>query len=162
MVFKLQLFTINFMNKETIKHELNRIGIKNTAKKAIILEKLKNSGVPINANELHKICTAILPVDIVTVYRTLQQFREKGIVQEFLGSDGVVKYEYSGLKSQPHPHFQCEKCHDVVCLGDLGFEDAIYFANMAQKNRIRSINIMLSGICESCQSIRSKEERVNV
>lgn len=139
------------MYKEQIKQELNRIGVKNTAKKAVILENLKNNSVPINANELHKKCTKIVAMDIVTVYRTLQQFRQKGIVQEFLGNDGVIKYEYTAPKSQPHPHFQCEKCHDVVCLGELGFEDAIYFANMAQKNRIRSINITLSGLCESCQ-----------
>lgn len=140
------------MKNEAIKNELHQIGIKNTRNKAIILDILKSMTIPVTANKLHLKCSEILKMDIVTVYRTLQQFKEKGIIREFLGSDGIINYEYAGLSSRPHPHFQCEKCHEVTCLGELGFDDALYFSNMAKHHKINTITITLSGICESCQS----------
>lgn len=138
------------MKNQEVKLELQRIGIKNTQKKALILEVMKNLQAPINANELHLKCSEVLKMDIATIYRTLQQFREKEIVREFLGNDGIINYEYVGITSRTHPHFQCEKCHDVICLGELGFDDALYFSNMAGHHKVKSINITLGGLCEKC------------
>lgn len=140
------------MNQETIKSELHRIGIKNTPKKAAILEIIKNQAAPLDASKLHLKASRHVTMDIATVYRTLQQFKEKGIVKEFLGRDGVIQYEYIGSGIQAHPHFQCERCLAVTCLDALGFEDAIYFSNMAKNHTIHSIDVTLSGVCESCQN----------
>lgn len=91
-------------------------------------------------------------MDIATVYRTLQQFKQKGVVREFLGNDGTVNYEYVVANVPAHPHFQCEKCQGLICLDALGFDDALYFSNMAGRHQIHSISITLSGVCEECQS----------
>lgn len=140
------------MNNEALRHELHGQGIKNTPKKATLLGVLKESAMPITATDLHLICKKTISLDVATVYRTLQQFKEKGMVREFLGNDGIIQYEYIGEQAKAHPHFQCEKCHGVVCLGELSFEDALYFSNMAKNHQIRSINVTLSGVCESCLS----------
>lgn len=138
------------MNNEKIKEELKEKGIKNTKAKSILLHILKNSKAPMDANSLHAACQKETSVNLVTVYRTLQQFYEKQLVQEFLGKDGVTQYEYIQKGSKAHPHFQCEKCNKVICLGELDFDDALYFSNMAKQYKVNSINITLNGVCEEC------------
>ncbi|MEN8303826.1 MAG: transcriptional repressor [Campylobacterota bacterium] len=140
------------MNNEEIKEELREKGIKNTKAKSILLHILKSSEGPIAVNSLHAQCQKETSVNLVTVYRTLQQFYEKKLVQEFLGKDGVIQYEYTRQGTRAHPHFQCEKCNKVICLGELGFDDALYFSNMAKQHRVNTINITLNGVCEECLS----------
>lgn len=139
------------MNSNEIKEELNQKGIKNTKAKSVLLQILKSARTPKDASNLHKECSEVTPVNIATIYRSLRQFNEKKIVQEFLANDGVVKYEYIHQGAKSHPHFQCESCKKVFCLSELEFNDAIYFANMAKQHKINSINITLTGICEACQ-----------
>lgn len=138
------------MNNETIKEELREKGIKNTKAKSILLHILKRSQGPMDVNSLHVECQKETSVNLVTVYRSLQQFHERELVQEFLGKDGAVQYEYIHQGSRAHPHFQCEKCNRVFCLGELGFDDALYFSNMAKQHKVNSINITLNGVCENC------------
>ena len=139
------------MNENQVKDELKQKGIKNTKAKSALLHILKSNKAPMDVNTLHKECQKSTSVNLVTVYRTLQQFHEKKLVQEFLDKDSVTQYEYINQNSRAHPHFQCEKCNKVVCLGALSFDDALYFSNMAKKNQVNMINITLNGICEECQ-----------
>jgi Fe2+ or Zn2+ uptake regulation protein len=139
------------MNENIIKEELKANGIKNTRAKSTLLHILKNNKAPMDVNTLHKECEKITSVNLVTVYRSLQQFHEKQLVQEFLGQDSVTQYEYINQNAKAHPHFQCEKCAAVFCLGELNFDDALYFSNMANNHKVSSINITLNGICNSCQ-----------
>ncbi|MEA1917058.1 MAG: transcriptional repressor [Campylobacterota bacterium] len=139
------------MNNDAIKEELQAKGIKNTRAKSALLQILKNNRTPMDVNALHKECEKITSVNLVTVYRSLQQFHEKQLVQEFLGKENVTQYEYIDQNTKAHPHFQCEKCDTVFCLGALSFDDALYFSNMANKHKVNSINITLNGVCENCQ-----------
>lgn len=136
---------------DDIKEELKQKGIKNTRAKNALLHILKSRKTPVDVNTLHQACEKITPVNLVTVYRTLQQFHEKQLVQEFLDQDSVTRYEYIDAHARAHPHFQCRKCHTVYCLGALGFDDALYFSNMAKTHQVTSINITLNGICEQCR-----------
>ncbi|CAA6800139.1 MAG: Unknown protein, partial [uncultured Sulfurovum sp.] len=130
-----------YMNSNEIKEELNQKGIKNTKAKSILLHILKNSHSPKDVSTLHEACSKVTSVNLATVYRSLRQFNEKNIVQEFLGSDGVAQYEYIHQGAKSHPHFECESCRQVFCLGELKFDDAIYFSNMAKQHKINSINL---------------------
>lgn len=139
------------MKTEDIKEILHRAGIKNTPKKRVILKFLIESNLPISANSLHKECLKEIELDSVTVYRTLLQLKEGGVIKDIVGSGGVVHYEYQRDDFKAHPHFQCEECDALICLGALGFEDAIYLSNMANSHKVNSINLTLKGICEECQ-----------
>lgn len=138
------------MNEIEIATQLHAVGIKNTPKKALILKVIIDSQRPLTANKLHLECSKQLKLDLVTVYRTLGQFKQKGIVLEILGSHSSVYYEYSGSSSHAHPHFQCEKCQELICLSPLSFNDALYFSKMASQHKINTVNISLSGLCENC------------
>jgi len=141
------------MHSEDIKEELREKGIKNTRAKSLLLHILKNAEAPMDVNNLHAECQKETSVNLVTVYRTLQQFHEKALVEEFMGKDGANQYEYIPEGSIAHPHFQCEKCNKVICLEELGFDDALYFSNRAKHHKINSIHIMLNGVCEECLSL---------
>jgi len=141
------------MNSDEIKKELREKGIKNTRAKSVLLHILKNAEAPMDVNSLYRECQKETSVNLVTVYRTLQQFHEKELVEEFVGKDGVSQYEYLQKGSIAHPHFQCEKCNRIICLEELGFDDALYFSNMAKQHRVNSINITLNGVCEDCLSL---------
>lgn len=138
------------MNNDEIKEELKQKGIKNTRAKSALLQILKSNKRPMDVNTLHEKCQKMTSVNLVTVYRSLQQFHEKELVQEFLNQDSVTQYEYIHQESKAHPHFQCEKCKQVFCLGELSFNDALHFSNMAKQHKVNSINITLNGICEKC------------
>ena len=125
------------MNNDTIKEELRKNGIKNTRAKSALLHILQKNQKPMDVNTLHQECEKITPVNLVTVYRTLQQFHEKKLVQEFVGKDNTSQYEYINQNTKAHPHFQCEKCNTVFCLGELDFDDALYFSNMADQRVYR-------------------------
>lgn len=139
------------MNSNEIKEELNQKGIKNTKAKSVLLHILKNNHAPQDANRLHESCSKVTSVNLVTIYRSLKQFAEKKIVQEFLGTDGVAQYEYIHQGAKSHPHFECESCHRIFCLGELRFDDALYFSNMAKQHKINTINLTLRGLCQDCQ-----------
>lgn len=139
------------MNNDNIKGELNQKGIKNTRAKSTLLYILKTNQKPMDVNTLYNECKKTTSVNLVTVYRTMQQFHEKQLVQEFLNKDSVAQYEYIDKDSSAHPHFQCKKCNRVFCLGELSFDDALYFANMAKKHQVDSINITLNGTCDECR-----------
>lgn len=138
------------MNSDEIKEELREKGIKNTRAKSFLLHILKNAEAPMDVNSLHVESQKETSVNLVTVYRTLQQFHEKALVEEFLRKDGVSQYEYIQKGAKAHPHFQCEKCNQVICLDELGFDDALYLSNMAKQHKVNSINITLNGVCEEC------------
>ncbi len=140
------------MKNETIKEELKEKGIKNTKAKSVLLSILKSNERPMDVNSLHKESQKLTPINLVTVYRTLEQFHEKGLVQEFLGKESTKQYEYIEQNAQAHPHFSCEKCGELFCLKPLGFDDALYYSNMAERHKVHSINITLSGVCEKCLS----------
>ena len=141
------------MNSDEIKKELREKGIKNTRAKSVLLHILKNAEAPMDVNSLYRECQKETSVNLVTVYRTLQQFHEKMLIYEFPGKDGASQYEYIPKGSIAHPHFQCEKCNRVICMEELGFDDALYFSNMAKQHKVNSINITLNGICEECLSL---------
>lgn len=140
------------MNNNEIKEELNQKGIKNTKAKSVLLQILKNSQAPKDVSSLYEECSQITSVNLATVYRTLRQFHEKKLVQEFLANDGVIQYEYIHHGSRFHPHFQCDTCQQVMCLGELNFDDALYFSNMAKQHKVNAISITLTGTCEKCQT----------
>lgn len=112
---------------------------------------LKSNTAPMDVNALHHECQKVTSVNLVTVYRSLQQFHEKGLVQEFLGKNSVAQYEYISEKFHAHPHFECKECGMVSCLGGLSLQDTLYFSNMVSKHKVKNISITLNGVCEKCQ-----------
>lgn len=130
--------------------ELKQTGIKNTKNKVAILRMLKEIKRPVGANELHYACSQTTPMNLATVYRTLQQFEKGGLLRALPGKEGVL-YEYSGAERAEHPHFRCERCGELFCLEPLGFDAALFFSALAKHHRVDKVGLLLSGLCERCR-----------
>jgi Fur family ferric uptake transcriptional regulator len=147
------------MEKPDEAAELKQAGIKNTKNKALILRALKSTRHPVSANELHRLCTDTDPVNVATVYRTLQQFGACGIARELPGKDSTLLYEYSGAGSGEHPHFRCERCDTLFCLEGFGTDAARLFAAMARPHRVKQASLTLTGLCERCLRAESQPKK---
>ncbi|MFP4333297.1 MAG: Fur family transcriptional regulator [Campylobacterales bacterium] len=140
------------MRNRDIKELLNSVGIRYTDKKALILKKIEELHYDFNANLLHKEVAKTTKIDIATIYRTLSSFKQKGLIREFLSSEGVV-YEYVNSPKKVHPHFECKSCKNTICLDTLSFEDGMYLSTLAKGHNIKHVSITFSGICQECLNV---------
>lgn len=84
-----------------------------------------------------------------TVYRTLDRLEDEGIIHSFLGGGGLKWYaKCHNCTSQEHedihPHFQCNQCGKVDCLG-VNIE-----VPKIPHRKIESSHFLITGICEEC------------
>lgn len=83
---------------------LKAANIRATPKRVALLHALREVCEPLSAEILH---TRLKGVDLVTVYRNLQEFVRAGIAQEVRFKDGIVRYE---IAHTHHHHLVCTEC----------------------------------------------------
>jgi len=125
--------------------------IRATRKKTAILREIHDCGRPLNASELYERVSEELPVDLATVYRTLNAFSKKGLVREISDGSGAVSYEIACVHNPVHPHFKCVRCRRISCLDTLTVESEAVVKEYASGCEIEEISITLSGTCEDCR-----------
>ncbi len=115
-----------------------------------ILGEILESTRPLSASELYERIVARVPLDLATVYRTLNLLRERRLVREITDANGTQYYEIACIHNPAHPHFKCLRCSRISCLPALEGGDA-EFARVAGNCEIHEISITLSGICGNCR-----------
>jgi Fe2+ or Zn2+ uptake regulation protein len=126
-------------------------GLRVTRKKTAILREILSSDHPLNAAELHRRVAERLPIDLATVYRTLNALRENGLLREISDGSGTLYYEIACVHNPVHPHFRCLHCRKITCLGTLSGESEAAVAKYAGGCEIEEISITLSGVCAACR-----------
>ena len=100
-----------------LKHLLTTAHIRVTPKRLTLLSALSRTRQPSSAEMLH---ARVGEMDLVTIYRNLQEFRKAGIVREVRFKDGIARYE---LSHSHHHHLVCTACGLIeeldVCEGTL-------------------------------------------
>lgn len=97
---------------------------------------------------------ALMGLDRVTIYRTLQAFAEKGIIHSIPGSDGAARYALckggceQGHHHDDHVHFLCTRCGATQCLDDV----LVPFVRMPDGFEAIKTEMVVSGICSKCRS----------
>ncbi|MDX2188627.1 MAG: transcriptional repressor [Bacteroidota bacterium] len=90
--------------------------------------------------------------DKVTIYRTLTTFEEAGIVHKIFNTNGSQSYAlcHNDCKEHHHAdnhvHFECEVCHNLVCLNDIN----VPIINLPKGFKANKINFLIEGICDKC------------
>ncbi len=116
----------------------------------IILETLAEQKAHLTSHqiyeEVHKRLPAINPS---TVYRALDRLVDAGKVSVSDMGLGADVYELTGEKQ--HHHLVCQKCGQIIMIGDL--EIAGLFSELEEKYKYKIItnHLILFGICEVCQ-----------
>lgn len=122
---------------------------RNTTAKTAVLELITNSDVALSHIEIQKKIGDLC--DRVTIYRILSRLVSDDVIHKIATPDGTVKYAgcnhcHEGHHhTHNHVHFNCEKCHSVVCLESV---QPTYI--LPQNYLVTEVNFTLSGICPQC------------
>ena len=103
------------------------------------------------AEELAKVCARRRPkVSRATVYRTLHELLEAGVVRETAFGDKHHHFEHV-YDEKPHHHAQCVRCHAFIEFPDRK-EDEIYHPHLEKQGfKILGHEMHFYGICRKCQ-----------
>ncbi|NLZ49248.1 MAG: transcriptional repressor [Clostridiales bacterium] len=128
--------------------------LKVTFARKVILQILKEADTAVSADYIYeKCCERNYGINLSTVYRTLEVFEEKAIVEKF--DLGDRKYSYS-IKKDHHNHtIECNMCHRSIEL-----ECPIQMLEEIIKSKtgftMMEHEIHIKGVCKSCQQKKEK------
>lgn len=94
---------------------LNRLGLRQTRQRKIILDAVLDSGRHVDAetisNEVKKIDNSI---GLATVYRTLKMMTDSQIlVERHFGKDRA-SFEFADQENEHHDHLICNQCGEII------------------------------------------------
>ncbi len=106
--------------EQTIESRLRDAGLKATQARIALLRALQVGHGPFSPEELFARLDAQL-CDLVTVYRCLAAFEERGLVRRCVFGDGKMRYEIQVGKHHHH-HLVCRACGKVRPLAHCALE----------------------------------------
>jgi len=133
------------------KQELNGCGLRVTNQRTLILEAIRHSHGHVDADEVYRNIYKKQPrISLSTVYRTLQRFKELGLIDELHFTEEHHHYELK--PSIEHYHLVCLECGQVI-------EFKYPLVNLLKKNvpeaqnfEITGNEITFAGYCPKCQA----------
>lgn len=92
-----------------------------------------------------------------TVYRTLKEFVDAGLLRSFeLNGRSVYEHDYGYPE---HDHLYCEKCHQLFEFQSEDLTALIDEVAKQHKFRIRGHRLTVNGTCDECSKKRSRDRR---
>ena len=140
----------NYIDDVLKKHE-----VKPTAMRQLILQYLLKSDVAVSLTDIENHFDRS---ERTTLFRTLKTFVEKEIVHKIDDGTGVTKYAmceegcHCTVEKDLHVHFHCNVCNETTCLPNI----KIPAIELPEGYRADNVNLVMSGICEKCNSKNSK------
>ncbi|HPC03562.1 MAG TPA: transcriptional repressor [Syntrophales bacterium] len=135
---------------------LERKKLARTAPRIAILEKLIRSGRALTVSDL---VSEGMEMDRVTIYRTLNTLRDKGIVREIPTSSGTNYYEMACRHNPLHPHFYCTSCRSMTCLPPLAGGEMKAWLTLPEGLLARELTVSISGLCGRCDGAPVRREK---
>ncbi len=103
-----------------------------------------------------KTCFKKCKVFRATVYRTLKELLESGVIRETAFGDKHHHFEYL-YDEKPHHHAQCLRCHVFIEFPDLE-EDEVYKPYLEKQGfKILGHEMHFYGICQKCQNLQREK-----
>ena len=136
------------MTDATLTSLMQEHGIRLTANRLLIARALESAGRPLSMTELEDLLETI---DKSGVFRTLQLFREAGLVHVLEDSGDGVRYELchshnSEAHDDLHVHFYCESCHRTFCLDSVPVPSVPVPEGYTPLTR----SFLVRGLCPDC------------
>lgn len=131
------------------KELLKEKGIKITKGRIEILNIFKNSESSLSAEKIYQIYRYNnININLSTVYRTLELFEEKEIIEKITLNDGVFSYK---LRSKTHKHhLECDICHkevEIPC-------PMLQVEELVQNSTgftLTDHDLVMKGVCKDCK-----------
>jgi Fur family ferric uptake transcriptional regulator len=138
------------LDVEQARAVLQRVKLRCTAARIAVVQCLHAAKSPVTPIEVASELKSY-GFDKSTIYRTLTELNDVGVVTRLDLGDSVRRFEMlteDGHGAAAHPHFMCVDCGEVVCLSDFTVE------LKAGSKRSRSPGVieevLVRGHCESC------------
>ncbi len=133
---------------------LQNADIKATKKRQLLLLLLQRQVRPTTAEELHALAKPILPMNVSTVYRTLNTLTERGILIRTVRQDGKA---YFSPAQQGHSHrLTCDLCGKVISVDTCPLSELEESLQQKTGFRITGHSLEFTGLCPEC-SKKTKE-----
>lgn len=134
------------MNFETV---MMQSGLRNTKTRLQVLELLFAHKRPLDATEIFDLLRKQnCIVDQVTIYRILEVFSQKGLVERLQLQEGKFRYELAG---EEHHHLICSECGKIEDISDCGLDQMEKTIKRKKGFLVRRHSLEFFGICSICQ-----------
>lgn len=136
------------LSAEGIKDLLSLHGINKTQSKIKILQIVSESSRPISVQEIYERINE--SCDLSTVFRSITQFKEKGIISEVNLEEGFLRYEIKPHDhSEHHHHVLCRVCGDIRNIEEC---DLKQFEKSIEKLgfKLMEHRLEFTGVCSKC------------
>ena len=135
---------------------LQKNGLKISRGRKIVFEEVLQAHGHFAAEDLNKICQKNKRcVSRATVYRSLREFLEAGIIRETAFGEKHQHFEHV-YDEQLHHHARCIRCYGIIEFPCKGI--AQEYQDVCRKNGFRVLGheLHIYGICQKCQANMSK------
>lgn len=134
---------------ETSSQLLQSAQLKITSARKVTLHFLEKENRPVDVEEiLEHLRKHDLATDRATVYRMIETFLGKGIINRFEFGEGKFRYELAGTD---HHHLVCESCGRIEDISDCGIERWEKEIKKKKGFVVEHHSLEFFGICKSCQ-----------
>jgi Fur family ferric uptake transcriptional regulator len=122
-----------------------------TPRRVAVLRAIGEAPRPLPAADLLAAVRHRLPMNKVTLYRTLDLLVDRGLIVRLSGGDRAFRYGMGATYHHPeHPHLLCLECGELECLNPEMIPAFRKRSVIRGKGVIRSVDIRYKGVCESC------------
>lgn len=124
-------------------------GLKVTPIRVKVLELLQHEHVAYSHAALE---AALKNADRITLYRTLNDFEEAGLVHKVVDTTGTTRFARCKddcpheHHADNHVHFDCRHCHKMYCLEKV----ATPAVKIPRGFKAEQLNIVVQGVCADC------------
>jgi Fur family ferric uptake transcriptional regulator len=126
-----------------------------TNQRRLLLELIRDAEGHIDAKELYRRASVRDDsISLATVYRTLNLFKELGLIDERKLGKECCCYELK--KSSEHHHLVCQRCGKVIEFQDPHFQKLIKALQQEYGFKITKAELCLEGFCNSCDDEEKK------
>jgi Fur family ferric uptake transcriptional regulator len=137
--------------RQALRARIQEFGLRCTAARLAVVGELQRSASPLSHAEIAR---ALEPLDLdrATVYRSLMELSESGLLSRLDLGDHVWRFELreNGRgEAAEHPHFLCTECGEVSCLD--GVEIRVTSGPRNKRSSVGKVTeILLKGRCARC------------
>lgn len=127
---------------------LKKAALKATKQRQILLAVLQKENRAMTAEELHEKATPSVPMNLSTVYRTLNTLTEKKILTKMLRKDGKAYY---ALEQHDHYHrLVCSVCKKTIPVDSCPLRELEEDLEQKTGFHITGHTLEFTGICPQC------------
>lgn len=122
--------------------------LRTTASRMAILQIFKNATIPLSPVEIAK---ANLTLDKVSVYRTIELFKDLGLIIS-IAHGWKQRYELASPFRPHHHHLLCNSCGAIEEVQSEKLEKIIHILADEQGFKVTGHTFEVSGLCRNCKN----------